>query len=63
MAVLYKIGVSAARMDLSAYRTFGGIRFPTVLRMLRNRMPVEMENVSAIEVNAPATEKAFTPTP
>ncbi len=63
MAVLYKIGVSAARMDLSAYRTFGGIRFPTVLRMLRNRMPVEEENVSAIEVNAPTTEKAFTPMP
>jgi hypothetical protein len=31
--------------------------------MLRNRMPVEEENVSAIEVNAPTTEKAFTPMP
>jgi hypothetical protein len=62
-AVLYKIGASTARIDLSTYRTFDGIRFPTVLTMSRSGVPVEMENVSTIEVNAPATEKAFTPTP
>jgi hypothetical protein len=53
------IVTSAWRVDLSEYRTFGGIRFPTVLRESRDGLPYREERVTSVEVNTPAAARAF----
>ena len=45
--------------DLSGYRSFGGIRFPTVLKQSLNGQPFMEEYVARIEVNTPTAAKAF----
>jgi hypothetical protein len=49
------------RTDLSAYRSFGGIRFPTMLTTSRGGTPDTEERVSRVEVNTPGAEQAFAP--
>jgi hypothetical protein len=48
-----------ARIDLSEYRPFGGIRFPTLLRTSVAGQPQEEERVTSIEVNTPTAARAF----
>lgn len=48
-----------ARIDLSQYRSFGGIRFPTLLRMSIAGQPHQEEQVTSIEVNSPTALKVF----
>lgn len=48
-----------ARVDLSEYRPFGGIRFPTVLKTSIAGQPYHEERVTSIEVNSPAAARAF----
>jgi hypothetical protein len=48
-----------ARVDLSGYRLFGGIRFPTVLRTSRDGEPYQEERVNLVEVNSPTAARAF----
>jgi hypothetical protein len=48
-----------ARVDLSGYRAFGGIRFPTMLRTSIAGQPYQEERVTSVEVNTPAAAKAF----
>ena len=48
-----------ARVDLSGYRSFGGIRFPTVLTTLIAGLPYSEERVTSVEVNTPTAAKAF----
>jgi hypothetical protein len=45
-------GIDAYRVELSQYRRFGGILFPTVLRTTKNGAPWEEEHDAEIEVNA-----------
>ena len=47
------------RVDLSEYRPFGGIRFPTVLKTSIAGQPYHEERVTSIEVNTPTAAKAF----
>ena len=54
-----KAGSDTYRIDLSAYRQFGGILFPTVLRTTRNGQPWQDEYVSDIQVNAPFDDAYF----
>ena len=48
-----------ARVDLSEYRSFGGIRFPTVLKTSIAGQPYHEERVTNVEVNTPAATRAF----
>lgn len=48
-----------ARIELSQYRPFGGVRFPMLLRESVAGEPQEEERVTSIEVNTPAAAKAF----
>lgn len=48
-----------ARVDLSGYRTFGRVRFPTVLKTSIGGEPYREERVTLVEVNSPAAAKAF----
>lgn len=63
VALLYtmvrRTGRVAARIDLSGYRLFGGIRFPTVLRTSHEGEPYQEERVTLVEVNSPAAARAF----
>jgi hypothetical protein len=52
---------TTTRVDLSEYRDFGGIRFPTVLRTSDGGQPWAVEHVSQIEVNAPNSRQYFVP--
>lgn len=47
------------RVDLSEYRSFGGVRFPTVLRTSVEGSPFTEERVTSIEVNTPAASRVF----
>lgn len=60
VALQYLLGGALnIRVDLSGHRTFGGIRFPTVLTTSRNGVPSEEERVSRVEVNAPGADRYF----
>jgi hypothetical protein len=59
IALQYQLGPAASRIDMSAYREFGGIRFATVLRTSTNGQPVQEERVSRVQVNPPEIEMAF----
>ena len=48
-----------ARVELSGYRLFGGIRFPTMLKTLVSGEPYREERVTSVEVNTPTAAKAF----
>ena len=50
---------AAWRVDLSEYRAFGGIKFPTMLRESINGLPFREERVTSVEVNTPAAARAF----
>jgi hypothetical protein len=47
------------RFELSTYREFGGVRFPTVLKRLSDGVPFSEELVSNVVVNAPDAAKYF----
>ena len=47
------------RIDLSEYRAFGGIRFPTLLRESSGGLPFREERVTSVEVNTPTAAKGF----
>ncbi|MEO8484390.1 MAG: hypothetical protein ABI634_19440 [Acidobacteriota bacterium] len=47
------------RVDLSEYREFGGIRFPTVLATSTDGHATVVEHVSRIELNAPDSRQYF----
>jgi len=47
------------RVDLSEYRPFGGVRFPTVLKTTVSGRPYHEERVTTIELNTPTAAKAF----
>lgn len=51
-------GLLTSRVDLSGYRGFGGIRFPTVLRTARNGQAWIEEHDSDVEVNVPHADFA-----
>ena len=55
----YRTGLLTVRVDLSEYRRFGGIRFPTVLRTARNGEPWVEEYDSEVHVNAPHADEYF----
>jgi hypothetical protein len=60
VALQYRsMGPDAYRIDLSEYRRFGGILFPTVLRTAKNGDPWEDEHDSEVQVNAPLDDKYF----
>lgn len=46
------------RVDLSEYRLFGGLQFPTVLKTSVGGQPFHEERVTSVEVNTPAAAKA-----
>ena len=48
-----------ARVDLSGYRRFGGIGFPTILRTSIAGSPYREERVMSVEVNTAAAAKVF----
>ena len=48
-----------ARVELSEYRQFGNVRFPTQLRTSVAGQPYQEERVTSIEVNSPTAAKAF----
>lgn len=52
---------SPVRIDISDYRSFGGIRFPTELTISRRGVPTEQERISRVEVNTPDAARAFAP--
>jgi hypothetical protein len=54
-----RAGSDTYRIDLSAYRRFGGILFPTVLRTTRNGQPWQDEYDSDIQVNVPFDDAYF----
>lgn len=47
------------RTELSEYRAFGGIRFPTMLKTSHGGIPYTEERVSRVEVNAPGADQYF----
>jgi hypothetical protein len=47
------------RVELSEYRSFGGVQFPMVLRTSVSGQPYHEERVTNIEVNTPAAAQAF----
>lgn len=61
LALQYRTGTGrlTARVDLSDYRLFGGIRFPTVLTTARNGEPWIEERDSDIQLNAPDADTYF----
>jgi hypothetical protein len=61
VAVQYRssTGLLASRVELSDYRAFDGIRFPTVLRTAKNGQPWIEEHDSDVQVNAPQGDKYF----
>jgi hypothetical protein len=52
-------GSDAYRVDLSEYRQFGGIRFPTLLRKAKNGEAWEDEQDVKVEVNASFDDRYF----
>lgn len=50
---------NAWRVDLSEYRAFGGIKFPTLLRESIDGLPSREERVTSVEVNTPTAAKGF----
>jgi hypothetical protein len=52
-------GLLASRVDLYDYRRFGGIRFPTMLRTVRNGQPWIEEHDTDVQVNAPQADRYF----
>ena len=46
-------------VELSEYRRFGGIQFPTVLRTMRNGQPWAEEQDSDVRLNSPEAAKPF----
>jgi hypothetical protein len=48
-----------ARVEFLEYRSFGGIRFPTVLKTSVAGQPYHEERVTTVEVNTPAAARAF----
>lgn len=52
-------GLLTSRVDLSGYRGFGGIQFPTTLRTTRNGQPWMEEHDSDVQLNAPQADKYF----
>jgi hypothetical protein len=52
-------GSATVRVDLSDYRPFGGVRFPTVLKTSQGGTPYTEERVSNIELNAPGADQYF----
>jgi hypothetical protein len=59
VAAEYLSGSDSYRVELSGYRAFGGIRFPTVLKYARDGAPWNEEHVSEIQVNAPVDDDYF----
>ncbi len=59
LALLYQTGSFTYRIDLSGYRPFGNIRFPTVLKTTRNGQAWMEEYDSDIQVNPPDAEAYF----
>jgi hypothetical protein len=52
-------GLDTYRVDLSEYRRFGGIRFPTLLRKAKNGEAWEDEYDASVEVNASFADRYF----
>jgi hypothetical protein len=61
VAAEYLSGSDNYRVELSSYRAFGGIKFPTVLKYARNGEPWEEEYVSDVQINAPLDDDYFRP--
>jgi hypothetical protein len=55
-------GMLTSRVDLSDYRAFGGIRFPTVLKTARNGQPWIEEHDSDVQLNAAQADTYFAST-
>jgi hypothetical protein len=47
------------RVEMSGYREFNGVRFPTVLTTLRESAPFTEERVTDVAVNAPGVARDF----
>jgi hypothetical protein len=60
VAIQYRSGTGllTSRVDLSGYRAFGGIRFPTVLKTARNGQAWIEEHDSDVQVNVPHADFA-----
>jgi hypothetical protein len=54
-------GATTVRVELSDYRPFGGVRFPTVLKTWHGNTPFTEEHVSTIEMNAPDANQPVAP--
>jgi hypothetical protein len=52
-------GLLTSRIELSEYRQYGGIRFPTVLKTARNGQPWIEEHDSDIQLNASQADNHF----
>jgi hypothetical protein len=52
VALQYTAFGSVTRVELSDYRVFGGVRFPTALATSVNGQPFAEERVSAVELNS-----------
>jgi hypothetical protein len=59
VAAEYLSGSDKYRVELSEYRAFGGVRFPTVLKYAKDGAPWNEEHVSEIQVNAPVDDDYF----
>jgi len=59
MSLTFKTGQITWDVSLSAYRSFGGIKFPTVLLTSKGGIPHSEESVSAIELNPRDVAKSF----
>ena len=56
-----RVRAVTARVDLSEYRVFAGIRFPTALKTSNDGQPYAEESVTSVEVNAPDADSYFAP--
>jgi hypothetical protein len=59
VALQYRTYSDTYRVELSGYRRFGGILFPTVLRIAKNGEPHQEEYDSEVQVNARLDDKYF----
>jgi hypothetical protein len=59
VALQYRRGSVSYRVDLSEYRLFGRIHFPTMLKESRNGEPTQTEVDSDVQVNAPRSDEYF----
>jgi hypothetical protein len=59
IALRFVMSGANVRVDLSNYRTFGGIKFPTILSESRGGLPYSEERVTSVEINTPAAARAL----